>query len=231
MKVLSVIIAAYNEKATIKQAVSAVKKTPLRGLKKEIIIVDDGSTDGTCLIIKELAKKDKTIKTALKEKNTGKGSAIREGLKLATGNYIVFQDADLEYDPDDYPALLKPLLKGRADVVYGSRFKGGTRAFLLLNYIANKILNAVTNILYNSTLTDMETCYKLFRSDVIKSLELRSNGFEIEPEITAKILKKKYRIYEVPITFYGRGYDEGKKIKARDGFIALWTLLKHRFID
>ncbi len=229
-KKLSIIMPVYNEKKTIEQMVKTVEDTPLKGYLKELIIVDDGSTDGTRDIIKKMKTRYKNIKFILKEKNEGKGSAVREGIKHVTGDYAVIQDADLEYDPADYTRLLGPLEKGFADVVYGSRFIGGShRSFLFWNYVANKILNIVTNILYNTLLTDMETCYKMFKAGILKSLVLHSNGFEIEPEITAKILKKKYKIYETPINFYGRGYEEGKKIKASDGFIALWTLIKNRF--
>lgn len=230
MKTLSVIMPVYNELKTIKQAVASVKKASLPGYRKQIIIVDDGSTDGTKDILKLLSGKDKSIKVVFKDKNGGKGSAIREGIKYINGDFAIIQDADMEYDPTDFVHLLVPIEQGHADVVYGSRFLGGAhRSFLFWNYIANKLLNFTTNILYNTLITDMETCYKMFRSDIIKGLNLRSNGFEIEPEITAKILKKKYRIYEVPINFYGRSYSEGKKIKAIDGFKALWALIRYWF--
>lgn len=230
MKKLSIIMPVYNENKTIAEAVKAVNKAHLPGFKKELIIVDDGSTDGTRDILKALSKKDKNLKVVFKDKNCGKGSAIREGIKYITGDYAVIQDADLEYDPADYINLLTPIEQGRADVVYGSRFLGGAhRSFLFWNYIANKILNFTTNILFNTLLTDMETCYKMFKADILKGLVLNSNGFEIEPEITAKILKKQCRIYEVPINFYGRSYLDGKKIKAIDGFKALWTLIRYWF--
>jgi glycosyltransferase involved in cell wall biosynthesis len=230
MKTLSVIIPVFNELKTIKQAVNSVKKSRLPGYKKQIIIVDDGSTDGTRNILKTLSRKDRTLTIVFKDKNGGKGSAIREAIRYIKSDFTIIQDADMEYDPADFVHLLAPIEQGHADVVYGSRFLGGAhRSFLFWNYIANKILNFTTNLLYNTLLTDMETCYKMFRSDVFKGLNLRSNGFEIEPEITAKILKKKYRIYEVPISFYGRGYSDGKKIKAIDGFKALWTLIRYRF--
>ncbi len=230
MKKLSVIMPVFNEKKTISEAVGQVKKSRLTGFKKEIIIIDDGSTDGTREILRSLSKNDRSLIVVFKDKNNGKGSAIREGIKHITGDFAIIQDADLEYDPVDYVHLLDPIIQGHADVVYGSRFLGGAhRSFLFWNYIANTILNFLTNILYNTLITDMETCYKMFRSDVIKGLKLNSNGFEIEPEITAKILKKKYRIYEVPISFYGRSYSEGKKIKAIDGFKALWTLVRYWF--
>jgi glycosyltransferase involved in cell wall biosynthesis len=229
--VLSVIMPVYNEFSTIKQAIEKVKKARVKGIKKQLIIVDDGSKDGTTGILKKLARADKGIKVVLKEKNCGKGSAIREGIKYATGDFTIIQDADLEYDPEDYNLLLEPILRGNADVVYGSRFLGTHRSFMLLHLVANKILTLITNILYNNTLTDMETCYKLFKTPLLREMKLKSYRFEIEPEITAKVLKKKYRIYEVPIHFYGRGYDEGKKIKAIDGFHAFFALIWYRFFD
>jgi glycosyltransferase involved in cell wall biosynthesis len=175
-------------------------------------------------------RKDKKLKIIFILSNRGKGNAVREGIKCVKGDYTVIQDADLEYDPVDYPGLLEPITSGRADVVFGSRFTGRPhRSFLFWNYVANKILNIVANFLYNTLLTDMETCYKMFRSEVLTGLDLKSDGFEIEPEITAKILKKHCRIYEVPINFYARGYSEGKKIKAIDGIRALWALIKYRF--
>ena len=200
-------------------------------VEKEIIVVDDGSTDATPEILKRIKNKYPELKVVFKEKNEGKGSAIRRGLKEVTGDLVVFQDADLEYDPRDYPLLMKPILEGKADVVYGSRFLGPHRVLLFWHLIGNIFLNLVTNFLYNTTLTDMETCYKMFRSEVIKNLPLKARGFEIEPEITAKILKRRYRVWEVPISYNGRGYEEGKKITWRDGFIALYTLFKYRFKD
>jgi glycosyltransferase involved in cell wall biosynthesis len=220
----------FNEKNTIISAISQVKEAVLPGFNKELIVVDDGSLDGTRDILKKIGSKDKSIRIVFKDKNGGKGSAIREGIKYITGDFAVIQDADMEYDPSDYVHLLKPIVDGHADVVYGSRFTGSAhRSFLFWNYVANKMLNFTTNLLYNTLLTDMETCYKMFKSEVIKGISLESNGFEIEPEITAKILKKQYRIYEVPINFYGRSYADGKKIKAIDGFKAMWTLIKYRF--
>lgn len=228
---LSIIIPVFNENKTVSQLLSKVQSVKLKGISKQLIVVDDCSTDGTREILKKLSKKQPGFTLILQDKNRGKGSAIRAAIPHVTGSYAVIQDADLEYDPADYTSLLKPILEGHADVVYGSRFLGTHRSFLFLNYVANKILNLITNLLYNSTLTDMETCYKMFRAEALTSLKLRSNGFEIEPEITAKILKKNYKVYEVPIAFYGRGYDEGKKIKAIDGVKALWALIKYRFVD
>ncbi|MCX8093231.1 MAG: glycosyltransferase family 2 protein [Candidatus Goldbacteria bacterium] len=230
-KVLSIIIPVYNEKNTIEKTISEVKKVKLKSIKKEIIVVDDGSTDGTREILKKIHKKDKKIIIIYKSKNEGKGSAVRIGIDKASGDFIIIQDADLEYTPEDYNIMLMPILKGYADVVYGSRFLGPHRSFLFWHYIANKFLNFLVNILYNTTLTDMETCFKLFKSEIIKNIKLRSNTFTIEPEITSKILKRNVRIYEVPIQYYGRGYEEGKKIKAIDGIKAFLTLLWYRFFD
>jgi glycosyltransferase involved in cell wall biosynthesis len=215
----------YNEKKTIQTIIGRVMGVPL---EKELIIVDDGSTDGTREILKEFDGRP-NIKVVLHEKNRGKGAAIATGLKHITGDYVIIQDADLEYHPEEYSRLLEPLLRGDADVVYGSRFKGSGRAFLFWHRMGNMFLNLVTNILYNSTLTDMETCYKTFRRDVIKDMKIESRRFNIEPEITAKILKRKYRVFEVPITYSGRDFSEGKKITWMDGLSALWTLIKFRF--
>jgi glycosyltransferase involved in cell wall biosynthesis len=230
-RVLSIIMPVYNEARTVKASVKAALKSGLKGIKKQLIIVDDGSTDGTTAILKKIAKSGGPVKVVFMEKNSGKGSAICEGVKHIKGDYTIIQDADLEYDPADYNILLDPLLRGDADVVFGSRFLGTHRSFLFWHLIANKILTFMTNLLYNTTLTDMETCYKLFKSPVIQGMKLRSKGFEIEPELTAKVLKQKCRIYEVPIHFYGRGYSEGKKIKAIDGYKAMFALLWYRFFD
>jgi len=228
-KILSVIIPVFNEEKTVSQIVKKVNDIRLTGIKKQIIIVDDGSTDSTKPELKKLKDRYKGMTVVYKEKNEGKGSAVRRGIEFIKGEYAIIQDADLEYDPEDYKILIKPLIMGKADVVYGSRFLGTHRAFLYWHYVANKILNFITNILYNSILTDMETCYKIFKSSVLKELNLKSNGFEIEPEITAKVLKRNYKIYEVPISYYGRGYDEGKKINAIDAFKAVFVLLKYMF--
>lgn len=222
---LSVIIPVYNEKGTIRAIVDRVQAVPIN---KELIIVDDGSKDGTREILQELAMQD-NIKVFLHEKNKGKGAALSTGLKHVSGDYVVFQDADLEYHPEEYQRLLEPIMKGDADVVYGSRFKGSGRAFLFWHKMGNIFLNFVTNVLYNSTLTDMETCYKMFRRDVINGITIESNRFNVEPEVTAKILKQGYRVYEVPISYSGRDFSEGKKITWRDGFSALFTLVKYRF--
>lgn len=227
-KILSIIIPVYNEENTISQLVEKVQKLKLLGIKKQIIIIDDGSTDLTKDKLKKIKKRYKDVLIIIKEKNEGKGSAVRKGIEYVKGDFSIIQDADLEYDPEDYKILIKPIILGKADVVYGSRFLGIHRAFLFWHYVANKMLNFITNVLYDSILTDMETCYKIFKSEILKGLNLKSKGFEIEPEITAKILKRKYKIYEVPISYYGRSYDEGKKITVMDAFKAVFILLKYR---
>ena len=224
----SVIIPVYNEVNTLREIVSRVQAT---GLVNEILVVDDGSTDGTREILLDLEKKG-SITAVFHNRNQGKGSAIRSGLEKVKGNLILIQDADLEYDPRDYPNLLAPIQEGLAEVVYGSRFLGGPRRPILFwNMLANKILTLTTNILYNNILTDMETGYKLFKKEVLNDIKLRAKRFEFEPEFTAKILKKKVRIYEVPIRFTPRFYQEGKKIKMKDAFAAMWALLKYRLVD
>lgn len=228
MPTLSILIPVFNEAKTIAEILRRVQAT---GLADEIVIVDDGSTDGTREILAGLNGQG-AIRVLLHERNRGKGAAVRTAIQHATGELMLIQDADLEYDPRDYPALLKPVNEGIADVVYGSRFLGGARRPILFwNMVANKILTLTTNILYNNILTDMETGYKLFRREVVKEMPLHAHGFEFEPEFTAKILKRHARIFEVPITFNPREYWEGKKIRAKDAFIALWTLLKYRFVD
>jgi len=225
---LTVIIPVFNEAGTITEIIKRVANT---GMVTEIVVVDDGSTDGTRDILKHL-QKQKKIMLVLHEKNQGKGAAIRSGLAHASGDLVLIQDADLEYDPRDYPALLQPINEGLADVVYGSRFLGGPRRPILFwNMVANRILTLTTNILYNNILTDMETGYKLFKREVLSGIRIRARRFDFEPEFTAKILKKKVRIYEVPIRFTPRFYEEGKKIKLKDAFEAMWTLIKYRFVD
>lgn len=227
MSKISVIIPVYNEKDTILEIVNRVQSV---NHEKEIIIVDDGSTDGTTEILKLMNHPKATI--LYHEKNLGKGAAIRTALPIASGDIILIQDADLEYAPADYPHLLEPLLDGRADVVYGSRFIGGThRVLLFWHYLGNKVFTLLTNILYNVNLTDMGSCYKVFKSDILKSMRLRSDGFGFEPEVTAKICKRKLRIYETPISYSGRTYAEGKKITWKDGIIYLWCLLRYRISD
>jgi len=225
---LSVIVPVYNEVQNIREILKRVQAT---GLPWEIVIVDDGSTDGTRDILKELDGKD-NIRVILHEKNQGKGAAVRTGFAHAKGDVFLIQDADLEYDPRDYPAILKPIEEGIADVVYGSRFLGAPRrSTMFWHMVANKLLTLATNILYNNILTDMETGYKVFRREVLDGITIHSNSFNFEPEFTAKILKKNVRIFEVPISFNPRDYDEGKKIKLHDAFEAIWALLKYRFVD
>ena len=225
---LTVIIPIYNEVESLSEIVKRVQGTELAG---EILLVDDGSIDGTRDLLKEMDGKD-NVRVILKEKNEGKGSAVTIGMQSATGDILLIQDADLEYDPRDYPTLLKPLEEGIADVVYGSRFLGGPRRVAMFwHLVANYMLTFMTNILYNTILSDMETGYKVFRKQVVEGMTIRAKRFDFEPEFTAKILKRKYRIFEVPIAFNPRDYSEGKKIKLRDAFEAVWTLLKYRFVD
>lgn len=226
---LSVIVPCYNELTTIAEILAQVVDT---GLAYEIIIVDDGSKDGTRDLLPQLEAQYPMVKVILHEQNMGKGAAVSTGFKAARGDVLIIQDADLEYDPRDYPMLLKPIQEGRAKVVYGSRFLGGPRKTMFFwNMVANKFLTLMTNILYNTILSDMETCYKMFRADVVKDITIRSRRFDVEPEITAKVLKKGIRIYEVPISYNGREWDEGKKIHWYDAPIALWTLVRYRFTD
>ena len=229
---VSILMPVYNEAGTIKEIIARVHAITIPGASKELIIVDDGSTDGTRELLQEMPVTE-TQKIYFHAHNMGKGAALRTGLTYATGDIILIQDADLEYDPGEYPELLKPILEGRADVVYGSRMTGAKvrRDFHFLHFVGNKFLTLLTNILYNTILTDMETCYKVFRADVIKNVQIKSNRFNFEPEITAKILKRKYKLYEMPISYYGRDFSEGKKITWRDGFSAVWTLIKYRFVD
>ncbi len=225
---LSVVIPVYNEVGNIKEILRRVRAT---GLASEIIVVDDCSQDGTRALLQPLDGKD-GLRLLLHDRNRGKGAAVRTGMQNALGDLILIQDADLEYDPRDYPMLLQPLEEGIAEVVYGSRFLGGPRrAAMFWHMIANQLLTFMTNILYDTILTDMETGYKVFRREVIQGMKLRASRFDFEPEFTAKILKRHYRIYEVPISFNPRDYSEGKKIKLQDAFAAVWTLFKYRFVE
>lgn len=225
---LTVILPMFNEIQTVREIINRVKAT---GLVDEVLCVDDGSSDGTRDVLHELEAKGE-IRTIFHEKNQGKGAAVRTGIQNATGDIIIIQDADLEYDPRDYPTLIKPIEDGVADVVYGSRFLNNTeRPLLFLSLVANKFLTFFTNLLYNNVLSDMETGYKVFKREMVKDIPLHSRRFDFEPEFTAKILKRHYRLMEVPITFNPRDYSQGKKIHAKDGFQAIWTLIKYRFVD
>ena len=230
LRKLSVVVPVFNERNTLVEVLRRMRAVELPdGIEREIIVVDDGSNDGTRDVLNQLG--DSTVRVVMHDVNRGKGAALRTGFAHATGEYVLVQDADLEYDPEDWPKLLNPVLRGKARVVYGSRFTGERRNMLLLHWIGNRFLSMTTNVLYNTTLSDMETCYKLIERDLVDSMRLHSNRFDIEPEITAKILKRGIRIYEVPISYSGREFDEGKKITWRDGFSALWTLVKYRFRD
>jgi glycosyltransferase involved in cell wall biosynthesis len=224
---LSIVIPVYNERRTIAEAVRRARAVELP-VEREILIVDDGSTDGTDEIIKRLA--DSTVRVLHQPTNQGKGAALRRAFEVSTGDFVIVYDADLEYDPRDWPALLRPALEGEARVVYGSRFTGERRNMMFWHWVGNRFLSLVTNVLYNTTISDMETCSKLIEGDLIRSLHLTSNRFDIEPEMTAKLLRSGIRIYEVPIRYAGREVEEGKKISWRDGFPALWALVKYRFV-
>jgi len=225
---LSVVIPVYNEAGNIKEI---IKRVQAQQLANEIVVVDDGSTDGTRDLLKDLDGRDK-LRVILHERNQGKGAAVVTGMRAARGDILLIQDADLEYDPRDYPQLLQPIQEDIADVVYGSRFLGGPRRVAMFwHMVANKLLTVMTNILYNTILTDMETGYKVFRRQVIEGMTINARRFDFEPEVTAKVLKRRYRIFEVPITFNPRDYSQGKKIKLKDAFSAVWTLLKYRFVD
>ena len=239
MASLSVLVPVYNEQHLVSTSLDRLEvltKSPFLS-RIEVIVVDDCSKDATPEVLRrfEASRKDKGSKiewTFLRhEKNGGKGKAIQTALARASCDVTVIHDADLEYHPEEYPVMTSLITSGRADVVYGSRFLGTHRVFLLTHYLGNRLLTFITNVLYNTMLTDMETCYKVMRTDVLRSMDLQSNGFGIEPELTAKVFKRRYKVYEVPISYDGRGYDEGKKITWRDGVVALWVLLKYRFTE
>ena len=228
---LYILIPVYNERATILEILDRVQEAPLPKVidEKEIIAVDDGSTDGTRELLSQVEQQG--VSVLYHEHNQGKDAAIRTALARATGDIIIIQDADLEYDPRDYAQLVQPIVEGRAKVVYGSRFLGPRMAMMFWHMLGNSALTLMTNILYDAILSDMETGYKAFRADVIKAIPLHSRRFDFEPEVTAKVLKRGHRIFEVPISYYGREYREGKKISWKDGVVAVWTLFKYRFVD
>lgn len=231
-KKLTILIPVFNEIKTLKEILKKVEDVDFFSMEKEIILVDDCSTDGTTDLIKELELENK-YKIFYHDKNQGKGAALRTGLEHFTGDIVIIQDADLEYDPVDYVELIKLIIENKADVVYGSRLSGAkpSRSFMFSHLLGNKFLTLLTNLLYDTTITDMETCYKAFKAETLKGIVIKSNKFDFEPEITAKILKRKYKLYEVPISYYGRDYDEGKKITWKDGFDAMRALLWFRFFD
>ncbi len=229
---ISVIMPVYNEAATVEEILSRVLSAPPDFVEKEIILVDDASTDGTRQKLEEISRAHPEIRVLYHEKNRGKGAALRTGFQHASGEIIVIQDADLEYDPRDYPKLLEPILDGRADVVFGSRFLGWPRRVLFFwHYVGNKILTLLSNMLNNLNLSDMETCYKVFRREILSTISLRSDRFGFEPEFTGKVAKKKFRIYEVPVSYSGRDYTEGKKADWTDGVAAIFLILWYRLFD
>lgn len=225
-KTLSVIVPVYNERVTVAEVIRRARTSEVP-LTVDIVVVDDGSSDGTDKVL--AAVEDSTVRVVTHPHNMGKGAAVRTGLAHAKGDLVLIQDADLEYDPDDWPDLLDPILKGKTHVVYGSRFTGARKNMLPLHWVGNRFLSLVTNVLYSTTLSDMETCYKLFDRRAIEGLKVVSNQFDFEPEITAKILRRGFRIYEVPISYAGRELSEGKKITWKDGFAALWALVRFRY--
>ena len=234
---LSIVMPVYNERATIEEITDKVRAVDA-GIERELVIVDDGSTDGTRELLAQRGSSNSDVRVFFHESNRGKGAAVRTGIERATGDVVLIQDADLEYDPNDYRELLRPIVEGRTRVAYGSRFLGRRyrllgrdRVAFPLHYLGNRLLNVLTNLLYRSFLTDMETCYKAIARPVLQGLDLRANKFDFEPEVTAKILKRGHHIVEVPICYRPRGYREGKKISWRDGARAVWILLKYRLVD
>jgi glycosyltransferase involved in cell wall biosynthesis len=225
---LSILIPVFNEIKTLEELIAQVRAVDL---EKELIVVDDGSTDGTRAVLAEKIEPLPDVRVFYHDRNMGKGAAIRTAQQYITGELVIIQDADLEYDPKDYLTLIEPIEQDKADVVYGSRFLGSHRVFLFWHRVANYLLTQLTNILYDTILTDMETCYKVFRADIFKNVTIKSNRFDFEPEITAKVFKQKCRVFEVPIYYAGRDYTEGKKIGIKDAFAAVWTLFKFRFTD
>ena len=227
---MSVIMPVYNERQFVRDIIDKVLDVPLDGMEKELVVVDDCSKDGTRELLKELSLPG--VKVVFHEQNRGKGAALRTGFSHATGDVILIQDADLEYNPEDYPVLLGPILDGYADVVYGSRFLGGPhRVHLFWHMVGNRVLTLLSNMMSNLNLTDMETCYKVFKREVLNGMQLRSDRFGFEPEFTLKVARRGWRIYEVPISYHGRDYAEGKKIGWKDGVSAIYTIIKYRFID
>ncbi len=224
---LSVVMPVHNERRTVEPIIDRVLALPVR---VELIVVDDGSTDGTSEVLTAL-QATRPFTLVRQPKNLGKGAALRRGFERVTGDVVAVQDGDLEYSPEELPLLMEPIARNQADVVYGSRFLGRHRVFMFAHYLGNRFLTLVTNVLYDTMLSDMETCYKVMRVDVVRALRLRSTGFEIEPELTAKIFKKGYRVCEMPISYFGRSYEDGKKITWRAGVTALWTLVRYRFTD
>jgi glycosyltransferase involved in cell wall biosynthesis len=222
---LSVIVPVFNERTTVTEIVRRMRRVPL-SMDLEILIIDDCSSDGTDKIL--AAMEDSTVRVIRHSVNQGKGAAVRTGLEVARGDLVLIQDADLEYDPDDWPRLIAPMVRGKAKVVYGSRFTGERKNMLFWHWVGNRMLSLVTNVLYNTTISDMETCYKLFDRKVLEGIKIESDRFDFEPEITAKMLRRGHRIYEVPISYNGREFDEGKKITWKDGFGAFWALVRFR---
>ncbi|TFG81583.1 MAG: glycosyltransferase family 2 protein [Erysipelotrichales bacterium] len=226
---LYVVMPVFNEVRTIEEIVARVQSAPF---EKEIVIIDDCSTDGTVDLLRKIADQSENIKVFYHDRNRGKGAALRTGVTQVKGDIVIIQDADLEYDPREYPKILEPILDGRADVVYGSRFLGGPhRVMFFWHYVGNQFLTLLSNMLSNVNLTDMETCYKAFRKEVLKDLTLKSDRCGFEPEFTLKVAKRKFRIYEVPISYSGRTYEEGKKINWKDGVAAIFSIIRFRFFD